>query len=99
MGGAGGRDGAAVGITSARIIDHLMFANSQALLADGLEQALIGYSMNHHMTSAVYDADKCVLLVARRLRVHARRAAEILEESTFGAYVGSHGPVFARIYK
>lgn len=42
-------------------IEALTEANPDALLADGLEPALVGYTVNHHRPHvAVYDIDKYV---------------------------------------
>ena len=55
--------------------------NPEALLADGLEDAFIGYTVNHHHAHvAVYDIAKCIeVLVARD-----------------GAFVGENGPIYIR---
>ena len=40
--------------------DNLIEANPEALLADGLEAAYIGHTVNqHHAIVAVYDYAKC----------------------------------------
>lgn len=69
--------------------------NPDALFADGLEDALVGYTANHHgPTRAVYDAEVCRQILVRRDGMSREEAAEFLEFNTFGAYVGENGPVY-----
>lgn len=71
--------------------------NPDALLADGLEEALVGYTLNHHAPPrAVYDAAKCVEILVSRDGMTPEDAEEFLEFNTYGAYVGEHGPVYVR---
>lgn len=74
--------------------------NPEALLADGLEQALVGYTVNHASpVVAVYDADKCVSVLCDRDGASPEEAEEFLQFNTFGAYVGENGPIFVRFTK
>lgn len=69
--------------------------NPDALLADGLEGAIIGYTLNHHgPTRIVYDFDLCVDLLASRDGMTVEDANEYLHFNTLGAYVGENGPVY-----
>ena len=46
--------------------DALAYLNPNALLADGLEDAFVGYTVNfHHSHVAVYDYGKCVQILVR----------------------------------
>lgn len=68
--------------------------NPEALLADGLETALIGYTANHHHnTVAVYSVSKCLAILMKNgaTQVEAR---EWLDFNTLDAYVGDNGPIF-----
>ncbi len=68
------------------------------LLADGLEDALIGYTLNHHHPAcAVYDYGKCMTVLQQRDNMTPEEAEECLDFNTLGAYVGEHGPLFVRI--
>lgn len=73
--------------------------NPDALLADGLEGALVGVTVNHHHAHcAVYDIQKCIeVLVARDGMTH-EEADEFLSFNTLGAYVGPNGPLFVRFF-
>lgn len=77
--------------------DELADANPEALLADGLEEAYIGLTVNHHHPAvAVYDFDKCMqVLIDEGLTED--EASEYLEFNTLGAYVGVNGPLFVKV--
>jgi hypothetical protein len=69
--------------------------NPEALLADGLEEALIGWTMNHHMPQcAVYDYQKCIEILVRRDGMTEEDADEFLSFNTLGAWVGPSGPIY-----
>jgi len=79
------------------IIDELRAANPDALLADGLDEALIGYTINTHSRHvAVYSAQKCVEVLMRRDGMTHDEADEFLEHNTYCAYVGKDGPLYVR---
>ena len=81
-------------------IEALAEANPEALLADGLEAALVGYTVNHHRPLvAVYDIDKCVGVLVDRDGMTAEEADEFLSFNTLGAYVGENGPIYVRFGK
>jgi hypothetical protein len=76
---------------------QLAEANPDALLADGLEKALIGYTINtHHAHVAVYSARKCVEVLVERDGMTPEEADEYLEFNTYCCWVGTNGPLFAR---
>lgn len=71
--------------------------NPDALLADGLEAALVGYTVNHHHAHvAVYDVDKCIDVLVERDGMSHEEAGEFLAFNTLGAYVGENGPLYVR---
>lgn len=76
------------------ILDEL---NPDALLADGLEAALIGYTVNtHHAHVAVYDIDKCIDVLVERDGMTPEEADEYLSFNTICAYVGENGPLYIK---
>lgn len=78
-------------------IEELAELNPEALLADGLEAALIGYTVNwHHAHVAVYDIGKCVRVLVDRDGMTSDEADEFLAFNTLGAYVGENGPLFVK---
>ncbi len=80
---------------------HEMADNGEVIiLADGLEKALIGYTINqHHPTCAIYDIDKCIKILMKRDKMKYEEAVEFLEFNTTGAYVGPNGPLFIKVPK
>lgn len=63
------------------------------LLADGFDDAFIGYDLAK--SRAVYDSDKCVqLLVAGGMS--SDDAVEFFDFNVLGAYVGEKTPLFVR---
>jgi hypothetical protein len=79
------------------LLEALGEINPEALLADGLEDAFIGYTVNHHIPHvAVYDIDKCIEVLVTRDGMTHEDADEYLSFNTLGAYVGENGPIFIR---
>lgn len=80
--------------------DHfseLRETNPAALLADGLEAAYIGFTLNqHHAVVAVYDYARCVQVLVERDGMTDEEADEFLEFNTMCAYVGENGPLFIK---
>lgn len=75
----------------------LRLANPEALLADGLEGAYLGFTVNHHhVPVAVYDYDQCVMVLVQRNGMTDEEADEFLAFNTLDAYVGEHGPLFIK---
>jgi len=61
------------------------------LTADGLDDAMVGITING---IAVYDADKCVEVMARDNDMSTEEADEFLWFNTFTAHVGEKTPIF-----
>lgn len=78
------------------IEEELSFINEQALLADGLDDALIGIDMRDYV--AVYDVDKCVDILIETSGMTREEAEEYFEYNTLGAYVGEYTPRFIKTY-
>jgi hypothetical protein len=82
------------------MMDDLAEINPDALLADGLEKAFVGYTVNHHHPHvAVYDVQKCIDILVERDGMTHEGAEEFLEFNTLGAYVGPNGPIYVRFCK
>lgn len=82
------------------LLENLRELNPDALLADGLEAALVGYTLNHHHAHvAVYDYDKCVEVLVSRDGMTHEDADEFLQFNTLGAFVGEHGPLYVSFCK
>ena len=81
-------------------LEDLAELNPDALLADGLEAAIIGYTVNQHRPHVVvYDIQKCVEVLIERDGMTYEDAEEYLSFNTLGAYVGENGPVYVRLTK
>ncbi len=81
-------------------LELLSELNPDALLADGLEAALVGYTVNHHHPIvAVYDIEKCIDVLVERDGMTPEEADEFLSFNTLGAYVGENGPLYVRFEK
>jgi hypothetical protein len=69
--------------------------NPNALLADGFEDAFVGYTLNyHHAHVAVYDYDECVQILVDRDGLDEDEAEEHMAFNVLCAYVGDNGPLF-----
>jgi hypothetical protein len=79
--------------------ERLAEVNPEALLADGFEDALIGYVQQFNKTVALYDYDKCVAILMFRDKMSDEDAREFLEFNTLGAYVGENTPAFAFLFQ
>lgn len=80
------------------LMDELAELNPEALVAEGLESAFVGYTINHHHPIvAVYDIDKCVRALVDRDGMTEEEAEEFLSFNTFAAYVGENGPLFVKL--
>jgi hypothetical protein len=84
---------------SSELLGTLAELNPDALLADGLEAACIGFTVNnHHAHVAVYDYDKCIEVHVTRDGMSREEADEFLSFNTLDAYVGENGPLFIRMF-
>ena len=66
---------------------------SDALTADGFEDALIGFGTRFTYDVAVYDYNKCIEILERD-GMSEIDALEYFEFNVRGAYVGEHTPIF-----
>ncbi len=66
------------------------------LLADGFDDAFLGYGTQFNKMLAVYDYDKCVDILMKRDDMTEEEAEEYMEFNVMGAYMGEYTPVFLR---
>lgn len=78
------------------IYEELAERNPEALTADGLEDAYIGFTVGIRGCVAVYDVDKCIDVLVKRDGMTPEGAEEFLEFNTFSAYVGENGPMYLK---
>jgi hypothetical protein len=69
--------------------------NENALLADGFDDAVIGIAERCSQPAlVVYDAQKCIDILAERDGMSLEDAQEFFEFNTLGAWVGENTPLF-----
>lgn len=70
----------------------------ELLLADGFEEALIGYSVERWQTKvvelAIYDRAKCIDILVKRDHMTEEEAEEYFQFNVEGAFVGEQTPIF-----
>jgi hypothetical protein len=83
---------------SDEIREQLAEENPEALLADGLEDALVGIARQQYKPAlALYDRNKCIKILFDQ-GCTLEEAEEYFEFNTQGAWVGENTPVFATIW-
>ena len=71
--------------------DIISDINPDAKLADGFDEAIIGYDAN---CTVVYDYSKCMKILMERDNMPDHEAHEHMEFNVVGAYVGDFTPIF-----
>lgn len=80
------------------IIELIKTKNPNALLADGLDEAIIGMTDSNEPVP-IYCKDKCVEAMMKNDSMSYTDALEFLEFNTFYTYVGIHTPMFVDMPK
>jgi hypothetical protein len=79
-------------------MENLSEINPDALLADGFEDALIGYVERFGQpTVALYDREKCIGVLMKRDGMSREDAEEFFGFNVIGAWVGENTPAFATL--
>jgi hypothetical protein len=82
-------------MTPAEIKEQLAEENSEALLADDLDEALVGIGRRCGQPAlAVYDCERIIDLLVTRDSMTRDEAAEFMEFNITGAWVGENTPIF-----
>jgi hypothetical protein len=76
--------------------EELAMIDEKILLADGFEDALIGYGEQFNKTFAVYDRSKCIQIIMDRDGMTLEE--EYFEFNVVGAYVGDLTPCFTSLF-
>ena len=66
--------------------------NSEALFADGFDEAIIGHDAAS--SCCVYDYDKCLKVLVKRNGMSFTEAHEFMEFNVVSAHVGDFTPIF-----
>ncbi len=80
----------------APVID-LSEVDPDILLADGFEDALLGYVQQFNTMMALYDREKCIAILMERDGMDEEGAEEFFDFNVVGAWVGKNTPAFATI--
>lgn len=85
------------------------YAEGEALLADGFEEALVGFGTHFNHAVAIYDYDKCLDILIKMFKNDADwsgegveqrdlylEAIEYMDFNVTGGWVGPNTPVFLR---
>ena len=72
-----------------------ILAENASLLADGLEEGLIGWTYNQGHVIAIYDYDKCVQALMKDMT--EEEAYEWMEYNVVGSYMGEKTPLFIHL--
>ena len=86
-----------------QIVERLTDIDVSMLLADGFEDALMGYvegwfprgSGVSQGVVAMYDSTRCIQILMERDGMDQDEAEEFFSFNVTGAYAGDKGPVFA----
>ncbi len=72
------------------IIDHIKEFNPEAILWDGFDDCIIGFTQNGVV---VYEQTLMISKVMEQDKLNAEEAIEYLEYNTFNTYVGEFTPL------
>lgn len=81
-------------MTSEKILEELSYVNEQAILIDGMDDALVGIDMVDYV--AVYDVNKCVEILMITSEMTREEAQEYFEYNILSAYIGDYTPRFVQ---
>lgn len=74
------------------IVEILNKFNPQAIILDGFDQAIVGYTQNYPPFCAVYDIEKCIaILVENGMSIN--EAVEHFD-ANFLVHSGENNPIF-----
>ena len=68
------------------------------LMADGFEEALIGFGTRFNSPVTIYDSNKCLDILVERDGMTYEEAQEHMNYNVLGAYVGEETPIFLGDY-
>ena len=77
-----------------KVIDQLIEVNPEAMLADGLDRAIIGVGSRNGNKVAVYSSEKCIEAFMKDNNWSYEDALDWFTFNTEGAYMGEGTPIF-----
>ena len=78
--------------------EELMEVYDGCLMADGFEEALVGFGTRFNSPVTIYDLNKCISVLVERDGMSYEEAQEHMDYNVLGAYVGEETPVFIGDY-
>lgn len=82
-------------MTPQEIRDHIGDLDEDILIADGFDDALVGYvQVAGKPLVALYDRDLCIAILVKRDGMTPEEAEEYFQFNVEGAYVGEYSPAF-----
>ena len=78
--------------------EELMEVYDGCLMADGFEEALVGFGTRFNNPVTIYDLNKCLDILVRRDGMSREEAEEYMDCNVLGAYVGEETPIFLGYY-
>lgn len=89
-----------MGAKTKEIVEALSAIDEEIRLADGFEDALIGYVERASQPAvALYDREKCIKVLMKRDKMDRESAVEFFDFNVVGAFVGEHTPAFATVLR
>ena len=73
--------------------EELMEQYDGCLMADGFEEALIGFGTRFNSPVTIYDSNKCLDILVERDGMTYEEAQEHMNYNVLGAYVGEETPI------
>jgi len=78
--------------------EELMEVYDGCLMADGFEEALVGFGTRFNSPVTIYDLNKCISVLVERDGMSREEAEEYMDFNVLGAYVGEETPIFLGDY-
>jgi hypothetical protein len=78
------------------IIEIVKNHNSEAVIIDGFDQAIIGYTQSNPSFCIVYDIEKCISILVE-FGMSLEDAVEYFDSNFLGAYIGENNPIFVSL--
>ena len=78
--------------------EELMEIYDGCLMADGFEEALIGFGTRFNTPVTIYNLSKCIDILVERDGMSHDEAQEYMDFNVLGAYVGEETPIFLGDY-
>lgn len=75
------------------VIEILQKHNPEAVIVDGFDSAIIGYTQSSPPFCAVYDIEKCIAILIES-GMSPEDSVEYFDYNILGSYMGENNPIF-----